>query len=116
MESVILEEDIDENYEPTDAEIEEYANWLGMTFPEDDDLRWIVREGLKASLPKDWKPCKTGDGEVYYFNFETGESVWDHPCDEYYRKLYEDEKYKRKLAKADGESKRAEKVELPDQC
>ena len=25
MESVILEEDIDENYEPTEAEIEEYA-------------------------------------------------------------------------------------------
>ena len=70
--SVILEEDIDENYEPTDAEIEEYANWLGMTSPEDDDLRWIAREGLKAPLPEHWKPCKTDDGEVYYFNFADG--------------------------------------------
>ena len=29
MESVILEEDIDENYEPTDAEIYEYARSHG---------------------------------------------------------------------------------------
>ena len=29
------------------------------------------------------QPCKTNDGEVYYFNFSSGESVWDHPCDEY---------------------------------
>ena len=30
MDTVILEEDIDENYEPTEAEIVEYATWLGM--------------------------------------------------------------------------------------
>jgi hypothetical protein len=77
--------------QPTEAEIEEYAQWLGMT-AEDDDLRWIAREGLKAPLPEHWKPCKTADGEVYYFNFQSGESVWDHPCDEYYRKLFEEEK------------------------
>ena len=28
--SVILEEEIDENYEPTEEEIVEYAKWLGM--------------------------------------------------------------------------------------
>jgi centrosomal protein CEP164 len=58
MESVILEEDIDDNYEPTTAEIDEYAQWLGMT-EEDQDLMWIAREGLKAPLPEHWKPCKT---------------------------------------------------------
>lgn len=26
-------------------------------------------------------------GEVYYFNFSTGQSTWDHPCDEHYRHL-----------------------------
>ena len=72
MESVILEEDIDENYEPTEAEIEEYAQWLGMVAPDDDNLRWIAREGLKAPLPEHWKPCKTQDGgEIYYFNVLT---------------------------------------------
>eukprot|EP01052_Picozoa_sp_SAG31_P048235 SAG31_NODE_10003_length_1198_cov_1.017288_1_plen_101_part_10 len=29
-EQVVLEEEIDPNYEPTQAEIEEYAAWLGM--------------------------------------------------------------------------------------
>ena len=29
-ESVVLEEEIDQNYEPTQDEIVEYATWLGM--------------------------------------------------------------------------------------
>ena len=29
-ESQVLEEEIDETYEPTEAEIVEYATWLGM--------------------------------------------------------------------------------------
>jgi hypothetical protein len=33
----------------------------------------VAREGLKAPLPPDWKPCKSPDGEVYYFNFSNGE-------------------------------------------
>ncbi len=37
---------------------------------------------------------QTDDDNIYYFNFVTGESIWDHPCDEYYRKLYESEKEK----------------------
>lgn len=40
---------------------------------------------------------------IYSFNIclpfsHTGESTWDHPCDEYYRKLYEEEK-KKKMTK-----------------
>ncbi|EKX46884.1 hypothetical protein GUITHDRAFT_70094 [Guillardia theta CCMP2712] len=91
-ESVVLEEELPEDYEPTEDEILEYAKWLGMDPDEDKALFWIAREGLKAPLPENWKPCKTGDDEIYYFNFATGESVWDHPCDEYYRNLFKDEK------------------------
>jgi broad specificity phosphatase PhoE len=66
-----------------------------MDLDTDQDLLWIAREGLKAPLPDDWKPCKTPDtDEIYYFNFSTGDSAWDHPCDEYYRKLYADQKTK----------------------
>ena len=36
---------------------------------------------------------------MYYFNFSTGESVWDHPCDEYYRKLYDEEKQHKTLVR-----------------
>jgi hypothetical protein len=88
MESVVLEEELPDDYEPTEEEILEYAKWLGMDIETEKDLFWIAREGLKAPLPKDWKPCKTGDDEIYYFNFATGESVWDHPCDEYYREVH----------------------------
>ena len=88
--SIILEEEIDPNYVPSQDEIDEYAKWLGMDLVQDKDLQWIAREGLKAPLPQHWKPCKTTDtDEIYYFNFSSGESTWDHPCDEYYRTLYE---------------------------
>lgn len=53
----------------------EYAKWLGMELEDDRDLFWIAKEGLKAPLPENWKPCKTVDtDEIYYFNFATGES------------------------------------------
>lgn len=92
--SVVLEEELPENYEPTEEEILEYASWLGMDVETEKDLFWIAREGLKAPLPEHWKPCKTNEGEIYYFNFATGDSVWDHPCDAYYKNLYADEKKK----------------------
>jgi centrosomal protein CEP164 len=92
--SVVLEEELPENYEPTEDEILEYASWLGMDVDQEKELFWIAREGLKAPLPEHWKPCKTNEGEIYYFNFATGDSVWDHPCDAYYKNLYADEKKK----------------------
>ncbi|KNE54640.1 hypothetical protein AMAG_00601 [Allomyces macrogynus ATCC 38327] len=75
-------------------EIEEYAEFLGMDLEKDRELFWIAREGLKAPLPAEWKPCQTESGDVYYFNFETKESIWDHPCDDYYRNMYKAEKEK----------------------
>lgn len=54
---------------------------MGLDPIEDKDLIYIAKEGLKAPLPQNWKLCKSPEGQVYYFNFETGESIWDHPCD-----------------------------------
>lgn len=34
--------------------------------------------------------------EIYYFNFQTGESSWDHPCDKYYVELLERERAKKR--------------------
>merc|ERR1711879_806803 len=80
------------DYEPGQDEVIEYAEWLGIDVVKDSDLLWIARAGLKASLPAPWRPCQTGDnGDIFYFNFETGESVWDHPCDEFHRALYKKE-------------------------
>ena len=33
------------------------ADWLGMD-PDDADLHWIARKGLKTPLPKPWRPCE----------------------------------------------------------
>ena len=47
-------------------------------------------------------------GEIYYFNFHTGESSWDHPCDKYYVELLERERAKkRKAAGAVGKNKKS---------
>eukprot|EP00981_Chlorochromonas_danica_P000408 scaffold96_cov167-Ochromonas_danica.AAC.15 len=98
QDSIVLEEEIDPNYVPTEAEVVDYAQWMGMDLEADKDLFWIAREGLMAPLPANWKPCKTKDTEdIYYFNFATGESTWDHPCDGYYKRLYEEEKKKKEI-------------------
>ncbi len=49
--SVILEEQIDPNYKPTQQEILEYARFLGMDPVEDKKYFYIAEEGLKAPLP-----------------------------------------------------------------
>ncbi|ETO20025.1 WW domain containing protein [Reticulomyxa filosa] len=96
--NIILEEEYDPNYEPTTEEIEEYAEFLGINAKDnlDKQLLWLAREGLRSPLPKEWKPCKTAENEIYYFNFSTGESRWEHPCDALYKERYLVEKAKLK--------------------
>ena len=36
-------------------------------------------------------------GDIYYFNFASGDSIWDHPCDEFYRTMVVEERQKVKL-------------------
>ncbi len=67
------------------TEIDEYAKWLGLDPATDSDLLWIAREGLKAPLPDEWKPCRSPLGDLYYFNFTSGRSAWEHPSDSYYK-------------------------------
>ncbi|KAJ3254107.1 hypothetical protein HDU77_004262 [Chytriomyces hyalinus] len=86
--TLVLEEEFDPHYEPKQDEIIEYAKFLGMDVSRDQQLFWIARESLKAPLPKEWKPCKSPNGDIYFFNFTTGESSWEHPCDDHYRQLY----------------------------
>merc|ERR1719498_609600 len=70
---------------------------MDVTLEEDRELLWIARQGLKAPLPSEWKPCQRRDtGDIFYYNFETEESVWDHPCDKYFIQLFQDEKAARR--------------------
>eukprot|EP00929_Paragymnodinium_shiwhaense_P007501 TRINITY_DN111422_c0_g1_i1.p1 TRINITY_DN111422_c0_g1~~TRINITY_DN111422_c0_g1_i1.p1 ORF type:complete len:872 (-),score=226.45 TRINITY_DN111422_c0_g1_i1:78-2693(-) len=105
----VLQESTD-GEEPTDAEVEEYAVWLGMSLPEDNDLLWVARAGLKEPLPKAWKACQMNGEDIFYFNFETGESIWDHPCDEHYKRILK-EHMEKKRANAVPSSSAAAAVE-----
>tara|TARA_Y100000780_G_scaffold208236_1_gene205056 strand:- start:276 stop:491 length:216 start_codon:yes stop_codon:yes gene_type:complete len=48
---VVLEEELDPSYEPSDEEIQNYAQWLGMDVKLDSELMWIALEGLKVRAP-----------------------------------------------------------------
>jgi centrosomal protein CEP164 len=48
---MILEEELDEDYEPTEAEVLEYAEYLGIDIHKERKYLYIAREGLKAPLP-----------------------------------------------------------------
>ena len=62
-------------------EVLEFAEYL------EHDLLWIAREGVVAPVPAPLKAFTENGDDVFYFNFEAGESIWDHPSDENYRQL-----------------------------
>ena len=96
----IIDHDIPADYEPSPEEVREYAKWIGMDVedPEHQDLFWIARLGVKAPLPEGWKEVRTADtDEAYYFHTMSGESMWDHPCDDRYRTLFKQEQQKAKV-------------------
>ena len=88
-ENVIVFDETPDEYEPNEQEIREYAEYLGMDVKEDQQYFYIAREGLIAPVPKPWKACQSKEGEIYYYNFETQESSWDHPSDDEFRKKYQ---------------------------
>ena len=89
--------DPNEGNNPTQEEIEEYAQWLGADLEKDQDLFWIAREALTVSLPPGWKVYqrRDGSGDPFYFNSRTGESLWDHPLDAHFKELFLKEKAKK---------------------
>ncbi|XP_032820431.1 centrosomal protein of 164 kDa isoform X3 [Petromyzon marinus] len=91
-EQLILEENVDDNFIPSEMEIMDYAMEIGIDPEKEPELMWLAREGIFTPLPKEWKPCQDVNGDIYYFNFSTGMSSWDHPCDEYYRQMVDKER------------------------
>ncbi|CAF0774233.1 unnamed protein product [Brachionus calyciflorus] len=83
----------DDNIQPTEEDIIEYAKYIGIDPDQEPELMWIARQGANAPLPKGWKAVHDPQQEeLYYFNFETGESIWEHPCDNDYRALVIEER------------------------
>ncbi|XP_061682838.1 centrosomal protein of 164 kDa-like isoform X5 [Syngnathoides biaculeatus] len=109
---LILEEDFDESYIPSDQDIREYAVQIGIDLDNETELMWLAKEGIVAPLPPEWKPCQDVTGEIYYYNFSSGESTWDHPCDEHYRRLViqERERIQRTVAAGSSGPKKKKKT------
>mmetsp|Transcript_94365 Transcript_94365/g.246231 ORF Transcript_94365/g.246231 Transcript_94365/m.246231 type:complete len:331 (+) Transcript_94365:188-1180(+) len=93
LDSHVVVLDTDEPRVPSEDEVKEYGAFLGIDVENEPHLMWIAWEGVAAAVPTPWKACHNLDAEnedeVFYFNFETAESVWDHPCDEKYRTMVE---------------------------
>jgi len=98
MDSKYIEiEDPIKEIDPTEEDIKSYAEWLGADPENDRDLFWIAEEALKAPIPNDWKIYQVADrsSEPFYFNTKTGQSLWDHPLDSYYKELFANEHQKK---------------------
>eukprot|EP00747_Dinoflagellata_sp_TGD_P169885 gnl/TRDRNA2_/TRDRNA2_200014_c0_seq1.p1 gnl/TRDRNA2_/TRDRNA2_200014_c0~~gnl/TRDRNA2_/TRDRNA2_200014_c0_seq1.p1 ORF type:complete len:292 (-),score=63.72 gnl/TRDRNA2_/TRDRNA2_200014_c0_seq1:38-913(-) len=83
---VPLEEEMSQ--EPTDEDVDNYMDWLGMDADEDQEYMWLAEEALRCPLPDVWRAYANSHGDVFYFNVQTSESTWLHPIDEHYKKLY----------------------------
>ncbi|XP_052804914.1 WD repeat, SAM and U-box domain-containing protein 1-like [Mya arenaria] len=98
---MVLKED--ECYVHPEDEVLEYALCIGIDPDREHNLMWIAREGINAPLPENWKPCQDPNGDIYFFNFATGESIWDHPCDVFYKKMVMEERRKPQQARQQAE-------------
>jgi centrosomal protein CEP164 len=87
--SVKVLDDFEEPLPPTKEQVREYAEFIGIDPDSEPHLMWIALEGVLAPVPHPWKMCTENDEDMFYFNFETGESVWDHPSDDKFRDLVE---------------------------
>lgn len=67
--------------------VEDQAIRLGIT---NNKYNWIAEKSLSANLEltSEWTENMTEDGFKFYFNNDTGESVWDHPGLVYFKDMY----------------------------
>lgn len=108
-----LDENSTARYEPTEEEIYNYAEWLGMSLPEDERFLYLAKQGLSESLPPEWKACEGKNGEIYYFNTETKEKSEEHPSDKRIFELFLKEKVAYEVSKVT-EGKCEEAIRSPE--
>jgi len=101
----------------------DHAMFLGIDPVKEDQYLWLAEEALMAQLPSDWEIFDDeASGQQYFYNSRTGQSTWDNPLDEPYRRLFIRLKYNpssnRHLREEDwgsfpGEKKILERVKGP---
>ncbi|XP_053819395.1 centrosomal protein of 164 kDa isoform X4 [Vidua chalybeata] len=111
---LVLEEDYNESYVPMEQEIRDFAPTIGIDPDKESELLWLARECLVTPMPPEWKACQDiAGGDIYFFNFESGLSSWEHPCDEHYKQLVIREREKL-LARGSVKKEKKEKKEKKD--
>eukprot|EP00929_Paragymnodinium_shiwhaense_P000605 TRINITY_DN100859_c0_g1_i1.p1 TRINITY_DN100859_c0_g1~~TRINITY_DN100859_c0_g1_i1.p1 ORF type:complete len:572 (-),score=167.50 TRINITY_DN100859_c0_g1_i1:98-1759(-) len=116
--NIIILDNHQEDREPSHEEVLEYAEFLGIDVDKEPQLMWIAKEGVVAPVPHPWKACTENEEDVFYFNFETSESIWDHPSDDKFKRMVEEHRQKhveeqaaKKKATEAGAAEKAKKEE-----
>ncbi len=79
----VLDEELDEDYNPSDEEILAYAEYLGFDLENDQELLIIAYQALKTPLPPNWKRAIIKNSqEVLYINLEDQTLHTYSPIDE----------------------------------
>jgi hypothetical protein len=68
--------------------VAEYAAFLGMDVQQDQHLFYIAEWALTAPLPGGWSEHSDEAGLEYFHCSRTGQSTYEHPLDEQYRKFW----------------------------
>merc|ERR1711871_1655051 len=85
---------------------------MGMDIEKDQEFFWLAKESLNAALPNGWTERKLlRTGQIYYVNKETGESIWEHPSDNKYKKRFADLKKLKVAEDAKAKRKQVAKTE-----
>ena len=66
----------------------EFARYLGMDLPKDNEFLWIAQAAMAAPLPPPWLQLTAEDGQPYFVHSTTQQTQWEHPLDCYHRDLY----------------------------
>ncbi len=88
-----------------------FAHFLGIDVETEQHLLYIAEDALsRKGLPAGWNlgiGDNDNDGIPYFFNTETGESVWNHPREAVFMRKVKEEKEKDKKKKVEKERRAA---------
>lgn len=73
--------------EPEQKEIFKFANYLNCDLKKYPFCLKYIISCMAEDLPSSWKEFTDNDGNIYYYNKDLKTSTWEHPLDDYYRKL-----------------------------
>ena len=62
-----------------DAQVSEYAAFLGIDLVEEPELVWIAAKCMAAPLPKGWAEYTNEDGAPYFHHARKQLTSWEHP-------------------------------------